>query len=236
MVMNLRETRRYEMLVRVRDFGSAHAGIFPPDSLGGQTFAAVTAAVAAFGQHAGAQMSCRGSAREGLDARTAARARLWTALDAVRRTARALALDTPGLAEKFRLPSGQGAQALIAAARAFVQDAGPLATQLVAHGLPATFLNDLVTAISSYEGAIGARATAIGARAAARAGLATALGAGLAAVERLDAIVQNRLHDDPETSAAWERARHVDEPPRVRNGARKPQPPAPPASDKPAAA
>ena len=28
--MNIRDTRRYEMLVRVRDFGAAHADRFPP--------------------------------------------------------------------------------------------------------------------------------------------------------------------------------------------------------------
>src|SRR4029077_5508651 len=37
-VMNAVQTRRYEMVVRVRDFGDAHADLLPESSLGRQTF------------------------------------------------------------------------------------------------------------------------------------------------------------------------------------------------------
>jgi len=36
--MNSLDTRRYEILVRVRDFGAAHDTLFPPASLGGKSF------------------------------------------------------------------------------------------------------------------------------------------------------------------------------------------------------
>lgn len=39
---------RYEMFVRVRDFGREHRAQFPEVTRGGQMFAAMTAAVAAF--------------------------------------------------------------------------------------------------------------------------------------------------------------------------------------------
>ncbi len=38
---------KYEMFVRVRDFGAANAALFPDASKGGQAFARVLAAVAA---------------------------------------------------------------------------------------------------------------------------------------------------------------------------------------------
>jgi hypothetical protein len=40
--MQQQDTLRYEMLVRVRDFGAAHTGLFPADTLGGRMFAQVT--------------------------------------------------------------------------------------------------------------------------------------------------------------------------------------------------
>ncbi len=44
--MNDSERRRYEMLRRVRDFGVENAADFPPPSVGGKGFTAITAAVA----------------------------------------------------------------------------------------------------------------------------------------------------------------------------------------------
>jgi hypothetical protein len=49
----------------------------------------------------------------------------------------------------------------------------------------------------------------------------------LTAIRRLDAIVVNRLRGDRTAIAAWKRARHVDRPARVRNGAAEPASPAP---------
>jgi hypothetical protein len=54
--------------------------------------------------------------------------------------------------------------------------------------------------------------------------------AGLTAVQRLDAIVPNGLHDDPATSAVWQQARYVIQPPRARNSSRKAAPPPAPAT------
>jgi hypothetical protein len=226
--MNIPHTRRYEMLVRVSDFGDAHPDIFPPESLGGQMFAAVRAAAKALGQHAAAQMSSRGAAAEALRTKIASRARLRTALDAIRRTARAIAIDTPGVESKFHLPGWVGEPALIAAARAFAADAHSISAALLAHGLPTTFLDDLDATIVAFEAAIRDHAAGRAAEATARTGLGVALVEGLTAVQRLDAIVPNLLRENPTTYAGWERVRHVERPPRARNSARKPpQPPVP---------
>lgn len=45
--MTRQQRFKYEMFVRVRDFGAAHAALFPEASKGGQAFARVLAAVAA---------------------------------------------------------------------------------------------------------------------------------------------------------------------------------------------
>ncbi|MBI3493145.1 MAG: hypothetical protein HY047_15405, partial [Acidobacteria bacterium] len=113
------------------------------------------------------------AAREASTSKAAARAALRGALGAIIRTARGLALDTPGLHNGFRRPFTCAGQALCIAGRAFVQDARPLAAEFVEYGLPPTFLRDLDTAIQRFEAAIREHAAGIGTRIAAR----TAVGA-----------------------------------------------------------
>jgi len=235
--MNIPDTRRYEMLVRVRDFGAAHADLFPADSLGGQMFAAVGAAVATASQQAAAQVSSAGALRGARRAKAAARAELRTTLGAVRKTVRAVAVETPGLEGKFVVSSVNGTQAFVAGARAFAQEAQAIAPPLVAHGLPATFVDDLEATIAAFEATLRDHAAAVQSRVAARTALEAAIAAGVAAFQRLDAIVSNRLRDDPAAYARWERARHVEKVPRTRNRApRTPTPPGVPPSNGAAAA
>ena len=49
--MTRRQRYRYEMFVRVRDFGRASQDLFPASSTGGQAFGRVIAAVAAIEDH-----------------------------------------------------------------------------------------------------------------------------------------------------------------------------------------
>ena len=222
--MNSLNTRRLEMLVRVRDFGAAHRDLFPASTLGGKMFAAVGSAVAALSQQAASQMSGRGTARGGSSSKAVARAALREHLQAISRTARALALDNPGLDDKFRVPQTSGHQALLSAARAFADDAAPLSKAFIAHDMPTTFLTQLNADLQEFEQAIRKHAVGKDTHIAARAGIETAMEAGLTAVQRLDAIVANRLRDDPTTVAVWDSVRHVGRASRTKNGAPTPLP------------
>jgi hypothetical protein len=208
--MNSLDTRRYEMLVRVREFGAAHVDLFPPSSLGGHAFAAVAAAVADLSDHAASQFSGRGWAREGTTSKAVAREGLRDQLDSIVRTARAIALDTPGLDDKFRPPRSSSDQLLLSAARAFARDATPLAARFAEHDMPETFLADLEESIKEFELAIRDHDAGRDIHVAAGAGIETAMDIGLTAVRRLDAIVPNRLRDDAAKTAVWERARRVE--------------------------
>ena len=55
--MTNKETRRYEMLVRVRDFGEAHRDLFAKSTPGGEAFAAVADAVRQLSDHAVVRLS-----------------------------------------------------------------------------------------------------------------------------------------------------------------------------------
>ena len=71
--MNDSQTRKYEMLVRVRDFGATQAASFAESSLGGQKFAALRGVVGELEQHGTAQSSGSSAAKTSTGAKRAAR-------------------------------------------------------------------------------------------------------------------------------------------------------------------
>jgi hypothetical protein len=223
--MNVNELKNYERLTRVRDFGAAHASAFPATTLGGQLFAELNAAVAELTAQAATQVVGFNTSREGTTSKASARAALRERLAVINRTARALAVDQPAIAEKFRMPSGSGNQVLLNAARAFVTNATPLAAEFIKHELPANFLAELEADITDLEQAISAKHHNTEAHVSATAAIDTALESGLNALRKLDAIVRNKFHNDTAILAAWESASHA--PHHVRKAA----PPPPPTPD-----
>ena len=208
--MNTVDTRRFEMLVRVREFGTIHADLFPASTLGGKAFAALTSAVADLTQHVSAQLSGIGSAREATTSKAVAREALRDDLDAIVRTVRVMALDDPGVAEKFTLPRSSGDHALLSTARQFASDAKPLAKEFIEHYMPKDFVTDLIEDISEFEQAMSDREAGRDIHTTAGAAIEGTMDAALDAVRRLDGLVPNRLRDDPTTLAAWDRARRVE--------------------------
>ena len=81
--MNAVQTRQYEMLVRVREFGDVHRDLFPESSRAGQTFGQVAAAVAQLSGHAVSKML---TAQEGKSTKAIAREALIDQLDKMHRT------------------------------------------------------------------------------------------------------------------------------------------------------
>ena len=103
------ENRRRETFQRVEGFGVAHAADFGENSLGKQFFAAMAVIVTRLDGLAAAQASGRGASREGTSTRAVARAALREDLDAISRTARAIAVDNPG-SGKARSPTATTAR------------------------------------------------------------------------------------------------------------------------------
>src|ERR1041385_5190581 len=149
--MDDNENRRHQMFVRVRDFGQAHTGDFAPTSLAHQHFTELATVIVNLDQHATAEQSGRGAARQGTQTRAQAREALRDALEAINRTARAMADDSPGIEDQFQLPVADNDQLLLNAARAFKDDVDPLQADFVAHEMPADFLADLDADITAME-------------------------------------------------------------------------------------
>ena len=207
--MNAIETRRYEMLVRVRDFGKAHGELFGVSSPGGNAFATVEAAVTELSRHAVSKMSSQGAARDSGQRRETARTAVREQIDAISRTAGLMAEDKPDLAERFRLPKARNDQALITAGRLFIRESEAVEAEFIAHGMPSTFRTDLNAAVQRFEHALHDRDAGRAGQTAAQAGISAALESGIAAVDALDVIIANRLRGDAVTMAVWERERRV---------------------------
>jgi len=213
------DVKKYNMLVRVRDYGAARADLFPPGSLGARTFTEIGTVVDRLNASVTSERSGRRAARQGVVSKAAARAGLRRALEAVSRTARGVALDTPDILGRFHMPDAQKDHELAAAARQFADEATPLAAAFVAHGLPESFVADLRGALATFERAIGGRALARETHVGARADIAAALDLAFEMLQRLDAIVENRVGGDPSALAAWRLARNVGRTPAKGGGA-----------------
>jgi hypothetical protein len=212
--MNRDETFTLEMFIRVRGFGTTHADAFPPATRGGELLAVINTSIAELRGHATTQDSKSRASKEGTTIKGVALSELQDDLEAITRTARAIAITTPGLNDKFRMPRNVGTQKFLAAARAIAQDALEFKDEFIKRGLPATFLDDLNAQITEIEQTIDERNQQAGAGVAATAAIDDAVGHGMNAVRELDAIVRNTFRDDPATLAEWTSTRHIERAPK----------------------
>src|ERR1700687_1070938 len=100
--VNDNENRRRQMFARVQDFVTAHANDFAPTSLGKELSKTLATIITELDGHASSEASGIGSERQGTSTRGLARGALRDDLEAINRTARAMAGDVPGIEEKFR--------------------------------------------------------------------------------------------------------------------------------------
>lgn len=208
--MNDTENKRYQMFVRVKNFGISVVGDFAPTSVGGRLFALVEAIANEIESHTSSQVSGFGTARQETVSRAQARADLRDTLEGINRTARAMADTVPGLDNKFRLPRNSNDQELLATARSFAMDVVPFSAQFVAHELPDDFIGDLDSDIAALENAIDRQSNAVGDHIAARAALDDAIGRGVDAVRKLGAIVKNKYGERPAVLAEWTSVSHTE--------------------------
>ena len=223
--MDVSETSRFDMFTRVRDFGLAHTSAFPATSLGGQLFAEINTTIETINAQAIAQSSGLNAAQQNTEGKAAVRDALEAEMEMIARTARAMAIDTPGLDDKFRLPRKKGERAWLTAAQTFHSDALPIKADFIANEMPADFLETLDALITDYEEALQSGHQSTAKHVAASAAIDDGIERGMAAARKLDSIVRNKYHNDPATLAVWASARHVE---RISRKPKQPTSPTPP--------
>src|SRR5262249_40949562 len=136
-----------ESVFRSRDFGVQTPALFPPNSKAEQYHAALTTGADELNALVTAQSVHQRDAQEASTVKADARTTLSKFLSRIRSTARTMAMETPGVADKFKIPRNLNDQNLLTAARAFVVEAIPLEAEFISFGLETTFLADLQAAI-----------------------------------------------------------------------------------------
>lgn len=203
--MTRREQVRYEMLLRVRDFGANHQDRFPGSSPGGQMFAALAGTVAEIDTHATNKLV---TVREARRLKTDRRKLMLERMQAIARTSRAIRTES-GSRLRLEMPDRTSDIAIVRAARAFLQETEPYQDQLLPLGLPASSFTELRAAADAFEAAMTERRTGRSGVAGAQAGIKAGLALGADTARTLDIIIANTLGSDPVAVAAWNRDRRL---------------------------
>jgi len=213
--MRTLDLRKQEMFVRVRDFGRMRRDTFPAGSTAGKLFAAVAAAADALEHQLSSSPGGRGTPREGTTSKAIAREALRRRLSTIATMARALALDTPDLADKFNIPLNCGDGRLLVVARSFATSARPFAKLFVAHDMPSNFLSVLAEEIDALDKAMSHARVGRDKARTIRGDIDTTIDSGARAVMKLNAVIRSRLQDDRAALASWDQARRIGGPPGV---------------------
>lgn len=196
---------RYEMLLRVRDFGNTYAKRLPEASNAARAFADVGRIVATIESLAAEKIV---AVRESRRLRADRRAVMLARMRAIVRTSTAVRTASGGPL-RLTMPRRTSDTAIITAARAFLQEADPYQDQLAGLGMPAGYLTELRATADAFEEALKEGRTGRSGVAAAQAGITAALAEGAAVARTLDVIVGNLFDSDPAVMAAWARDRRL---------------------------
>lgn len=199
--MNVKHTRRFEMLLRVRDFGHTYGHKVARVSAASDAFAAVRAALDAVQAADVEKMSATASRRA--DRKRAARKQIVAVLGRCCRLARLLragGLDVP----PFERPASRSDHGWLMAGRQFARNAEALADEFAGHGLAPAYITRVA---DEFEAAIRGRRKGIADFTEAHARMQSLLRSAHLDVRRLDVIIGAAFAGDPVIQAVWKQAR-----------------------------
>lgn len=223
--MNDQEKRTLDTFKRVRDFDAANQGLFAAGTLARELFDLIGGVIEELEGHASAEAAGRGTARQGTTGKAIAREVIWENLGILRRTARTMSSVAQGLEDLFRLPRKDDDQELLTTARAALAAAEPHKAEFLRREVPERIFQEVAANIEIFEAALTGQNTGRKASITAGASIDGAIERGMDALRQLDAIVRNKLLDDPATLAAWLSAKRIERAPRRNNKTKTSTPP-----------
>ena len=217
--MNDDVRRRYEMQVRVVQFGTDNAGDF--SGLGTTTFNELGVLVSNTESSSAAQQSGFGESAQQFEIKDTARENLRDEMAAISRTAKSMEYAFDGISNKFRFQRNMPDASMLAKARAWETELLPYKSDFMDYGLDGSFINDLTAAADAFESTFSSTASATAEHVAATADETSNVRQGMIKVRVLDGIVKNKYANNPGKLAAWISASHVEKAPK------KKEPPTP---------
>lgn len=206
--------RRYEMQVRVVQFGTDNSGDF--SGIGTTTFTELGTLVDETESKSASQQSGFGEAAQQFEVKDTCRENLRDQMSDISRTSKSMEYAFDGISDKFRFQRNMSDAQMLAKARAFIIEAGPYAADFKDYGLSGTFIADLTVAADAFEASFSNTASATAEHVAATADEAAKVRQGMIKVRILDGIVKNRYANDPGKLAAWISASHVEKAPKAK--------------------
>jgi len=160
-------------------------------------------------QKAAAFGAGRSEARHGTQTINEARDAILADLFAIREAGKVM-----GVEEKFPYPPRNNDEQLLQVAGVYAANALPLKAQLIAHELPADFLDDLAADIAAFQSTSAERMNAVGDHITARQELDDELAGGVEDVRNLTSLMKVRYANNPGKLAEWAAATHIERAPR----------------------
>lgn len=203
--MDTQQQKRFNMFLRVQQFGVEHAGIFADNTYGGRLFVEIGQIVADMVRGVAGQNE--GEKRAAVNKLTKAKKALVEDLQAIARTGQTMTNEIPELVGKFKLVTPLSNADLLGTARAFAGFAEPYRANFIERNLPANFLEDLEADIAVFEAALRDRIAVFNQRTAASRAVRTGAKKGMDSVKQLDAVVRNTFRGNQVKLDEWKRAR-----------------------------
>lgn len=210
--MNDDNRRRYEMQVRVTQFGVDNGGDF--SGIATTKFSDLATLVNDVESTSAAQQAGFGEAAQQFEVKDTARENLRDEMSDISRTAKSMEYAIDGISNKFRFQRNMSDASMLAKARAFETEANPYKADFEAYGLSPDFIADLTAAADAFEASFSSTASATAEHVAATADEAAKVREGMVIVRILDGIVKNKYANDPGKLAAWISASHVEKAPK----------------------
>jgi hypothetical protein len=199
--MNRNNSRTYQMLTHVVDFGKRNVSGLHENSEVLNILNMLETAVAILSKQAGIWVAAQTATRNGLAAKQDARENLKKYVFRAVRLSRVLEVDT------VQVPGNASDGRLIVSGKAFLLLADSVKKNFVEHGLPGNFDKELASAVQDFEHAIQDHRDARGRVAATRETWKGALREAMKAVAHVDFLVANIFENDPAMLQAYAIAR-----------------------------
>ena len=195
---------KYEMLLRVRDFGNTYGELFSGHPVARQAFDAVNAAVDGLTTTDVLKQSASMAKRA--DRKAAARTALITVLTRVGQLARILRAQGRTI-QAFPFPEPRTDQGMLTAARQFARDLAPFDAEFTGHRIGPVTIMEIAAAFEAVvRDCERKRAEFL----AARTRIHDLLTSALLDVTRLDLIVDHVVGSNNPIQAIWKQARRVE--------------------------
>jgi hypothetical protein len=224
--MDSTHRRHLERLARASAYATLNATDLPDTSKAGLAATGIRAILDEIDTIEAMRASNLQFLRQATGGKNDERKSLRAQLRAISETARIIGLDHPEVKGVFKFNAANKSDiTLLAAARSFANDALPLKSRFIEYDMHADFLDKLNASIAAFERHLDRQTTGQGENIDATVSLEAAFRRGEEMLERLDAAIRNKYHNDPVKIAAWESARRLERAPQRKNTDEPPQTP-----------